>query len=180
MVQENRSWLPPPPLNFPQVNPQVYPITPPPLNFPQVKPQVWKQNFRFFKQTKVQQLYHDDCHPSLSEMKYFEMKWRKFDIFWPSFPQVLNIFLKFYVCRPPSHPIFLRFFHKFSIFSGLNPLPPLFLGPQKIRTWGKNRRSLNLMEFAVAILVGCLQRLVSVSFLFSEKVQQFFVCFWIQ
>ena len=32
---------------------------------------------------------------------------------------------------PPSHPIFLRFFHKFSIFSGLNPLPPLFLGPQK-------------------------------------------------
>ena len=114
----------------------------PPLNFPQVKPQVLKQNFRFFKRTKVQQLYHDDCHPSLSEMKYFEMKWRKFDIFWPSFPQVLNIFLKFYVCRPPSHPIFLRFFHKFSIFSGLNPLPPLFLGPQKIRTWGKNRRSL--------------------------------------
>ena len=58
----------------PQVNYQVYPKTPPPLNFPQVKPQVLKQNFRFFKRTKVQQLYHDDCHPSLSEMKYFEMK----------------------------------------------------------------------------------------------------------
>ena len=52
----------------------VYPKTPTPLNFSQVKPQVLKQNFRFFKRTKVQQLYHADCHPSLSEMKYFEMK----------------------------------------------------------------------------------------------------------
>ena len=103
----------------------------PPLNFPQVKPQVLKQNFRFFKRTKVQQLYHDDCHPSLSEMKYFEMKWRKFDIFWPSFPQVLNIFLKFYVCRPPLPPHFPQVFPQVFHFQWPQPPPPLFLGPQK-------------------------------------------------
>ena len=49
---------------------------------------------------------------------------------------------------PPSHPIFLRFSHKFSIFSGLTPHP--FLEPQKkeleVKTDGP------LLEFKCKIL----------------------------
>ena len=77
-------------------------------------------------------------------VKWNILKWNEENLFYFD-----HLFLKFWIYSssfmfvdPTSHSIFLRFFHKFSIFSGLNPLPPLFLGPQKIRTWGKNRRSL--------------------------------------
>ena len=84
----------------------------------------WPFNFNFFRSLKFWPIF-------------LYIKQDMTNIFWPILPHVFNIFLKFYVCRPPS-PHFPQVFPQVFHFRRPQPPPPPF-------SWTTKKKELEVL-----------------------------------